>query len=195
MDLNYWTQADMAHAILGNWLSPDSLAEGKERHLIFTSSTLAFYSIAGYGPYSPAKTALRSLSDTLSQEVLLYTRDIKVHNIFPGSIRTPGLATEELTKPEITKILEKDDPIQSPEAVARKTMRGLEKGEYLIVVNFLGAAMRGCAWGGSPRNNWLVDTLMTWLTSLVWIFIQWDLNGKVVAYGKKHGHPSTYAKD
>jgi 3-dehydrosphinganine reductase len=184
----------MAHAILGNWLSLNSLALGKERHLIFTSSALAFYSIAGYGPYSPAKTALRSLSDTLSQEVLLYTRDIKLHTIFPGSIRTAGFAMEEQTKPEITKILEKDDLIQSPEKVARKSVHGLEKGEYLVVVNFLAAAMRGCAWGGSPRNNWLVDTLMTWVTSLAWIFIQRDLDGKVVAYGKKHGHPSTYGK-
>lgn len=184
----------MAHVILSEWLSPGSLATGKKRHLVFTSSVLAFYTIAGYGPYSPAKTALRSLTDTLSQEILLYTRDVKVHNIFPGSIQSPGFVIEQQTKPEITKILEKSDPIESPEEVARQSVRGLEKGQYMIVVNFLGAAMRSCAWGGSHRNNWFIDTLMMWVASLAWIFIQWDLDGKVVAYGKKHGHPSTYTE-
>jgi 3-dehydrosphinganine reductase len=199
MDLNYWSQADMAHAILSAWLTPESIASATkahtQRHLIFTSTSLAFYSIAGYGPYSPPKTALRSLSDTLTQEVLLYTPStVKIHTVFPGSIQTSSLEKENLTKPAITKILEADDPIQLPETVAEKAVKGLEKGEYLITVNFLAAAMRGCAWGGSKRNNWVLDTLMTWATSIAWMFIGRDLDGKVVKYGKEHGHPSTYAK-
>jgi 3-dehydrosphinganine reductase len=199
MDLNYWSQADMAHAILGAWLTPDSIAsataQGAQRHLIFTSTSLAFYSIAGYGPYSPPKTALRSLSDTLTQEVLLYTPStVKIHTVFPGGIQTPGFEAESLTKPAITAILEADDPIQSPELVAQKSIKGLENGEYLVVVNFLAQAMRGCAWGGSKRNNWVTDTAMTWATSIAWIFIGRDLDGKVVRYGKEHGHPSGYVK-
>jgi 3-dehydrosphinganine reductase len=200
MDMNYWSQADMAHAILASWLSPSSISSAEadkqqsSRHLIFTSSSLAFYSIAGYGAYSPAKTALRSLCDTLAQEVLLYTPSVKIHTVFPGSISTAGFERENLIKPAITKELEKDDPVQTPEEVARKAVLGLERGEYLITVNFLAAAMRGCAWGGSPRNNWVTDTLMTWATSIAWMFIGPDLNGKVVKYGKQHGHPSTYGK-
>ena len=129
MDLNYWSQADMAHAILGAWLTPDSIAsataQGAQRHLIFTSTSLAFYSIAGYGPYSPPKTALRALSDTLTQEVLLYTPStVKIHTVFPGGIQTPGFEAESLTKPAITAILEADDPIQSPEVVAQKSVQG-----------------------------------------------------------------------
>jgi 3-dehydrosphinganine reductase len=198
MDLNYWSQADMAHAIFNVWLSPASISaatgSNSTRHLIFTSTSLAFYSIAGYGPYSPPKTALRSLSDTLSQEVKLYTPTVKIHTVFPGSIRTSSFERENVIKPAITKILEADDPIQEPEVVASKAIKGLEKGEYLIVANFLAAAMRGCAWGGSRRNNWVLDTLMTWVTSIAWMFIRPDLDGKVVKYGKEHGHPSTYAK-
>jgi 3-dehydrosphinganine reductase len=199
MDLNYWSQADMAHAILSAWLTPSSIdsanASGAQRHLIFTSTSLAFYSIAGYGPYSPPKTALRALSDTLTQEVLLYTPStVKIHTVFPGSIRTSGFENESLTKHAITKILEADDPIQDPEVVAQKSVKGLENGEYLITVNFLAQAMRGCAWGGSRRNNWVLDTAMTWATSIAWMFIGRDLDGKVVKYGKEHGHPSSYAK-
>lgn len=194
MDLNYWSSADMAHAILSQWLSPDSPTAGKPRHLIFTSSVLGFFSIAGYGPYSPAKAALRSLSDTLTQEIKLYTSSVKVHTVFPGSILTTGFDTENKIKPEITKILEQDDPKYTPEAVAEMSVKGLEKGEYLITTGWMASAMRACAWGGSRRNNWLVDSVLMGVTNLAWPFIQKDLDGKVTKFGMKHGHPSTYSK-
>ena len=192
MDVNYWSCVDMAHAILNEWLAPP--AEKKERHLVFTSSVTAFYPVAGYSPYSPGKAAIRNLSDTLAQEVLLYGDHVKVHTVFPGTILSPGLENENKTKPAITFILEESDPEQTPDQVATNAISGLEKGEYLVTVGWLGAAMRGCAWGGSARNNWVIDTAMTWITSIVWGFVARDLDGKVRSYGKKHGHPSTYTK-
>ncbi|KAL8964461.1 MAG: hypothetical protein Q9197_006917, partial [Variospora fuerteventurae] len=85
---NYLTSAYTAHAALQLWLkpsssdlqdapesdstSPSSAALPLSRHLIFTSSVVAFYPLAGYSPYSPTKSSLRSLIDTLSQELLLY---------------------------------------------------------------------------------------------------------------------------
>lgn len=193
MDLNYWSCADMAHAILSHWLSPDSSTAGRPRHLIFTSSSLAFFSIAGYASYSPAKAALRSLSDTLTQEIKLYTSSVKVHTIFPGSILTAGFENENKSKPEITKILESDDPKQTPDTVAKKSVKGLENGEYLITTNWLAAAMRGCNWGGSRRNNYFIDSFFMGATNIAWPFVQRDLDGKVIKFGKKHGHPSTYS--
>ena len=192
MDVNYWSCADMAHAILREWLAPT--AEKKDRHLIFTSSVTAFYSIVGYTPYAPAKAAIKSLSDTLAQEVLLYGDHVKIHTVFPGTILSPGFDNENRTKPAITFLLEESDPEQTPDQVAKNSITGLENGDYLVTVGLLGAAMRGCAWGGSARNNWITDTAMTWITSIAWGFIGRDLDGKVRAYGKKHGHPSTYAK-
>lgn len=194
MDINYWTCVDMAQAILKEWLAPSSTSKGQERHLIFTASVVAFYPVAGYAPYAPSKAAIKSLSDTLAQEVLLYDDKVNMHTIFPGTISSPGLDRENLTKPEITHILEESDPVQTPDVVASKSIAGLERGEYLVTVAWLGAAMRGCAWGGSARNNWVLDTLMTWVTSIAWLFIGRDLDEKVKAYGKKNGHPSTYAK-
>jgi 3-dehydrosphinganine reductase len=194
MDVNFWTCVDMSQAILKDWLAPSSPSKGQERHLIFTSSVVAFYPVAGYAPYSPGKAAIKSLSDSLAQEVLLYDESVKIHTIFPGTISSPGYQKENLTKPEITHILEESDPVQTPDVVASKSIAGLEKGQYLVTVAFLGAVMRSCAWGGSKRNNWLLDTLMTWITSIVWLFVAPDLDGKVKAYGKKHGHPSTFAK-
>jgi 3-dehydrosphinganine reductase len=194
MDVNYWTCVDVAHATLTEWLSPSSSLKGKEKHLIFTSSVVAFYPIAGYAPYGPGKAAIKSLSDTLAQEVLLYGEDVKVHTVFPGNIASPGFENENKTKPGITHILEESDPVQTPDEVAAKSISGLEAGEYLITVGLLGAAMRGCAWGGSARNNWVTDTAMTWVTSIAWGFIGRDLDGKVRSYRKKFGHPSSYEK-
>lgn len=196
MDVNFWSCVDMAQAILSEWLSPAGIQGGKgqERHLVFTSSVIAFYPVVGYAPYAPSKAAIKSLSDSLVQECLLYGDEVKVHTVFPGTISSPGLETENKTKPEITHILEESDPVQTPDVVARKAIEGLERGEYLVTVSWLGALMRGCAWGGSKRGNWVIDTVVTWVAALVWFFVGMDLDGKVRSYGRKHGHPSTFGR-
>ncbi|KAI6247654.1 3-ketodihydrosphingosine reductase tsc10 [Erysiphe necator] len=192
MDINFWSCVEMAQAILPQWLSTAAIEKKKTRHLIFTSSVVAFFPVVGYASYAPSKAAIKSLSDTLAQELILYTDEVKVHTVFPGTIKSPGLDRENESKPKITHILEESDPIQTPDIVAAKAITGLEKGEYLVTVGWLGDAMRGCAWGGSRRNNWVGDTIVTWITSLVWPFIYNDLNGKVRRYRKSNGHPSTY---
>ncbi|RAL62334.1 hypothetical protein DID88_004900 [Monilinia fructigena] len=104
----------------------------KERHLIFTSSVLAFYSVVGYTPYSPAKAAIKSLSDTLYQEVLAYPNPPQIHTVFPGTIASPGLEIENQGKPEITHQLESTDPIQTPEEVARNAIRAWKEESILL---------------------------------------------------------------
>ncbi|CAL3965582.1 unnamed protein product [Diplocarpon coronariae] len=194
MDLNYWSCADMAQAILGRWLAPDAVGKAGPKHLIFTSSVAALFAIAGYAPYSPGKAAIKSLSDTLAQEVLLYGEDVKIHTVFPATIDSPGLQTENKTKPDITLQLEEGDAGQSPDVVAAKSIKGLENGEYLVVTGLLSQAMRACSWGSSRRNNWLWDTLLTWILASIMFIITGDLDGKVRAYGRRNGHPSTYPK-
>ncbi|KAI0997490.1 hypothetical protein K3495_g10698 [Podosphaera aphanis] len=195
MDVNYWSCVDMAHAILQGWLAPEKHGKGQIRHLIFTSSAVAFFPIAGYAPYAPTKAAIKSLSDTLVQEVVLYGDEVKIHTIFPGTIQSPGYEKENITKPEITRILEATDPVQSPEVAAAKAIHGLENGEYLVTIGFLGDAMRGCAWGGSTRNNWVIDTALTWITSLVWPFLIFDFDRQTKGYRRKNGPPSMHSKD
>ncbi len=194
MDINYFGAANVAHAVLTEWLSPGQARSKTDRHLVFTSSTLAFFSIVGYAPYSPAKAALRSLCDTLSQEVLLYSDTVKLHTVFPGSIDTPGYANENINKPAITKKLEEPDPVHSADDVAKACIKGLEKGEYLIVTNFIGKAMRAIGWGGSTRSNWILDTMFAYVVNTVFYFIKSDMDNTVQKWGYKEGHPSKYAK-
>ncbi|KAH8716164.1 3-ketodihydrosphingosine reductase gsl-3 [Beauveria bassiana] len=198
MDINFHGTADMAHTILRAWLAPDNNNNNNNnnseqpKHLIMTASATAFYTIPGYAAYAPSKWALRGLADTLSQEVLLYPQDVRVHIVFPGTILSPGFEVEERTKPEITKKLEAADPKQTPDEVARAAIRGLEAGHFMVVVNWLGHLMRFGVIGGSFRNSWIIDTLGAWLVPLIWIFVQYDQVSTVRNYGRKHGHPSTY---
>lgn len=192
MDVNFYGTAEMAHAVLREWLAPDAPAGAPPRHLVMTTSVVALYTIPGYAPYAPSKWAIRGLADTISQEALLYPQQVKVHVVYPGSILSPGFERENIGKPAITKLLEEADPKQTPDEVAEAAIRGLERGDYFVTVNYLGSLMRWGMMGGSFRNNWLVDTLGACIASVVWFFVQMDLHAKIRGYGKKHGHPSTY---
>ncbi|KAF2120420.1 3-ketosphinganine reductase-like protein [Lophiotrema nucula] len=212
MDMNYWATAYLAHKTLKAWLYPQTPYSPREksakaeapRHFIMTSSAICFYSFTGYNPYGPAKWAMRGLCDGLRQEVLLYNGarrstkktgqepapfDINIQMVFPGNMKTPGHELENLTKPPITFILEKDDPEQTELAAATAAIKGLEAGNYYTSTNWLCDVMRISALGGNPRDNIIKDTVGQWLTSIVWLFVGPDLDGKVWNWGKKEGMP------
>ncbi|KAG5987099.1 hypothetical protein E4U43_005238 [Claviceps pusilla] len=195
MDVNFYGTAEMSHAVLRAWLSPEAPVSPEPKHLIMTTSAVALYTIPGYAPYAPSKWALRGLADTLSQEVMLYPQNVNIHVVYPGTILSAGFEREQKIKPEVTKLLEESDPKQTPDEVAGAAIRGLENGDYFVTVNWLGNLMRLGMLGGSFRNNWVFDTLGAWLVSIVWIFVQADLHGKIRAYGKKNGHPSLWKKE
>lgn len=194
MDVNFYGTAEMSHAILKEWLAPNAPVETRPKHLIMTTSVVAFYTIPGYAPYAPSKWAIRGLADTLSQEVLVYPQNVKVHVVYPGTILSPGFVRETLSKPDVTKELEASDPKQTPDEVAAAAIKGLERGDYYVTVSWLGDLMRWGSLGGAFRNNWIIDIIGAWVVSLIWIFVQWDLHGKLRSYGKTYGHPSTYKK-
>jgi 3-dehydrosphinganine reductase len=212
MDTVYWTAAYTAHATLRKWLAPAQIDEighanqsttSQRRHLIFTSSVLAFVAIAGYDPYAPAKAAMRSLSDTLCQEIEMYNgarrnknnaapaADVKIHTIFPMGISSPGFENEEKIKPQLTKSMEEADKPQTPEEVASISIKALERGDYLITTMLIGHLMKGTSLGASPRNNIFVDTLVSWISSLAFLFVIWDFRKQVWNWGKKHGLPNS----
>lgn len=210
MDINYWGAAYLAHTTLMAWTKP-SPAKGDAisaystgpRQFIMTSSVAALLGAAGYAPYSPAKAAMRSLADTLRSEVNIYNgsrrskdatiraeapeRDMSIHLIMPGTITSPGLETENKTKHAVTKLLEKGDILQTEDEVAAAAVKGLEQGGFIVTTQFIASLLRAGMLGGSARNNWFLDTIMSWVTSIVWLFIGPDMDAKVFNYGKKYG--------
>lgn len=215
MDTIYWSAAYMAHAALNTWLQRPSLAPedkqttAKERsssnephHIIFTSSTLAFFPVAGYAPYSPAKAAMKSLADTLNQELAVYNgarnhasfgtaaalpqADIKIHTIYPMGILTPGYDNENKLKPALTVMLEKDDKPQTPDEVARTAVERLERGEQHITTMFLGHLLRGVGMGASVRSG-IMDLLYHMLGSIAILFVAPDFVSKCWNWGREKG--------
>nr|KMM65300.1 3-ketodihydrosphingosine reductase TSC10 [Coccidioides posadasii RMSCC 3488] len=106
---NYFSSAFVAHAFIRQWINQPKRSE--PRHLIFTGSTAAFIAIPGYAAYTPTKTALRALADTLRQEVLMYEShvNIQVHCSFPGTIFTETFEKEQQKKPDLCKEIEGSD--------------------------------------------------------------------------------------
>ncbi|KAH7323149.1 hypothetical protein B0I35DRAFT_390203 [Stachybotrys elegans] len=190
MDVNYFGSAEMSQSIMRVWLLPrkhdrnDGLLP---KHIIFTGSVLSTLSMVGHGTYAPSKFAIRALADALVMEVLLYPAvPIKVHLVLPDSIATVGLEHENASKSEITTKLEGPGKPQTPELVAKLAIEGLERGNYFVTTNLMGALMRWGAMSNSPRNNWFIDTAMSWIVSVVMLFVMWDMNNQIITWGKKN---------
>lgn len=204
MDTNYFSAATIAHAALRSWLAPSTPSAPSPpalnrptNHIIFTSSVLAFYPITGYGPYSPCKSALRALSDTLSQELQLYPSPphpvVKTHILFPATILSPGLAVENAIKPAVTKILEEADDQQTPDEVARRCVAALERGEELVTTTWLGWAMRVGSLGASSGRG-VLDVVGAAIVGVVMPFVRWDMDGTVRKWGRENMKSGTKGK-
>ena len=204
MDTVYWSCAWMAHAAINMWKTPSKPArERPTRHIVFTSSVLAMFTVAGYSPYAPCKAAMRSLADTLNQEVEVYNgsrknpsagpvpdADMKVHILFPVGIVSPGFDNENKIKPALTLQLEKDDKPQQPDEIVKIALRRLSAGDFMISTQFLGHLMRGTGMGGSVRKNFM-DVFWNWLGSIVVIFVAPEFVSKCRNWGKEKGMNAT----
>jgi 3-dehydrosphinganine reductase len=212
MELNYFAAAYLAHKTLQAWLYPSTPYSVQDktstpeptRQLIFTSSAVAFVSIAGYAPYAPAKVAIRALADGLRSEVQLYNAarrskvstgvqpapfDVSIHTVYPGTILSPGYDNEEKTKHAVTREIESTDPKQTELQAATAAVQGLENGNSMIPTSWLIEAMKYGALGSSQRDNVILDTLGAWIMAIVWLIMAPDLDGKVWSWGKKNGMP------
>ncbi|KAI1258828.1 NAD(P)-binding protein [Xylariaceae sp. FL1019] len=221
MDSNYFSSVYMAHAILNAWFASAtagtdesqqaaSSQQGRTgavrppaRHIVFTGSFVSFYSFAGFTPYSPSKAAVRSLSDSLSQEMNLYAAaypdlpPVRVHTVFPATMPTQSLEDENAVKTDLTKSLEEGDQILQPEECARRAIRGLESGEELVPTSTIIRLVMTSVMGGSIRGGFwkgLANTLLGAITLFVMIFIRWDMDIKVQRWGKLHGATGSHQK-
>ncbi|KAI0436717.1 hypothetical protein F4803DRAFT_207921 [Xylaria telfairii] len=214
MNNNYFTSLHMAHAVLKCWLQDSykgevtsslahpvhrdgqSASQPLPRHLIFTASFLAFYSFAGYSSYSPCKAAIRSLSDSLSQEMNLYAAahptepKIRLHTIFPSGILGDSFKAENRIKSDLTKFLEKGEEPQTPDAIAEKSIKGLESGLELVTTDILARLVKGSMLGGSVRGGIIRgfgDCILAGLMAIIMIFVRADHDKKVRDWGYRFG--------
>lgn len=104
----------------------------KNGRVVMVSSTLGLMGMIGYSQYSPTKFALRGLAECLRQELLPY--GIKTSIYFVSTIKSPGYEKENLTKPNITKMIEDGDPSDpSPIARANTLLKGIQYFVYYLI--------------------------------------------------------------
>ena len=182
---NYFSAAFVTQSLLRRWIKEPVSSQIAHRHIILTASTAAFVSLPGYAAYTPTKTALRALADTIRQEALMYPQNIRVHCSFPGTIFTESFYEEQRRKPALTKKLEgSDNPKDgmTPEAVARKTMDGLSNDEFLITLDFQTKLLLNNMRGPSPPNHGLFDWLTGLLASFIWPFVRVGMDRQIKSY-------------
>ena len=146
---------------------------------------------------------MKSLSDGLRMEVNLYNGarraphatddqqpapfDVAVQCIFPATITSPGHAIEQITKPAVTKKIEEGDDEQSSYEAAIGAFKGLDAGNYSTATTFKGHLMRSSGMGAAPRDSAILDTLIQWLSSIVWLFLSPAWESTVWNWGKANG--------
>lgn len=189
---NYFTAVFLANAMIKLWVSRPQ--QKQARHLVFTNSTACFMALPGYGAYTPTKTAIRALADTLRQEVIMYESivDIRIHCSFPGTILTEAFTREQEIKPEILKLIEGTDDTthaQTAEQVAKAIISGVDNGHFFIPTDTQTRLLLNNMRGPSPAQTYVVDWLMTLIGMIVWPFYRMFFDYTVRQYGKKKIKP------
>jgi 3-dehydrosphinganine reductase len=125
MDVNYYGQLVPTLIVLPYFL------EAKEGYITFTSSGMGFMAIMGYTTYVPSKYAIFGLAEVLRHELLPYK--IKVSILFPTDTDTPGLAEENILKPEECKIISESGTIMASIEVANHFIESILEERFEIL--------------------------------------------------------------
>ena len=144
--------------------------------------------------------AIRAFADTLRAELLLYgDKDAyQVHCAYPGTFISESFVAEQDGKPELTKIMEGSNmpeaellaKTESAESVAKKTLKGVERGDFFITADMEGSLLLNNMRGPSPRDHVFKDLLLSFVALFVWPFVRRDFDAKTVKYGLDHNYRS-----
>lgn len=99
--------------------------------IVNVSSMAGLMGVFGYSDYCASKFAVVGFSEALRQELARY--GITVAVLCPPDTDTPGLATEDLTKPAETKAVSAGAKLMQPDDVAKALLEGIRRGTFMIV--------------------------------------------------------------
>jgi len=154
MEVNYFGTLYVTRLIV-----PGMIRRGSG-HIVNISSLVGIHGLYGYSAYSPAKFAVRGLSDTLRYE--LKHHGIQISVAFPSDTLTPQLEFENQLKPPLLKALVGSNSTPVPaEIVAQKIIDGIKRDKYMILPSS-DSALWFLISSLFPGNSlyWLVDRLM-----------------------------------
>ncbi|MEI7013076.1 SDR family NAD(P)-dependent oxidoreductase [Leptospira licerasiae] len=126
MDVNYFGHVNSALAF------NDHFAKQKSGEIVFLASTLAFFSIYGYGAYSASKFAIVGFAQGFRQEMMLH--GVKVKLFLPPTTDTPGLEKENTDKPELSKEIEMGsalNKVHTIDSVAKAILKWIPNKKFI----------------------------------------------------------------
>jgi 3-dehydrosphinganine reductase len=135
MDINYFGIVYITKTVI-----PGMIQRGSGC-IVNISSAAGFLAGFGYSAYAASKYAVTGFSDVLRSE--MKPHGIRVSAVFPSDVDTPQLAYETSYQPLETQALAPLRSVMKTEAVARATLRGIARGQYIILPGFDSKLMYG----------------------------------------------------
>jgi 3-dehydrosphinganine reductase len=125
MEVNYFGTLHVVKAV-----TPGMIRRGSG-HLVNISSLAGLIGVFGLSAYTASKFAVSGFSDVLRAE--LKPLGVGVSIVFPSDTDTPMLAFEDTLKTTENRALAGNARVLSADTVAAATLRGVEKGRYIII--------------------------------------------------------------
>ena len=125
MNVNYYGTVNLTKLIV-----PEMVAK-QSGYIVNISSLAAVIGIYGYTAYAPSKYAVRGFSRCLRAE--LKSKGIDVSVVLPPDTDTPQLTFEHTLLPDITKQINQNGGVMSPEKVANDIIKGMKRKKFTII--------------------------------------------------------------
>lgn len=134
--------------------------------IVLVTSMLGFMAFHGYGAYAASKYAIAGFSEALRQEMLPF--GVSVHVFYPPTTDTPGLASENETKPALTWAIEGSSRQFTADQVAEAMLAAVRKGRFVQLVG---------------TDSWAIYTLFRWVPGVV----RWVIDRELWKHTRKAG--------
>jgi len=125
MDINYFGTLHCIKAAL-----PFFKKSGKGR-IVNISSLAGLIGSFGYSAYCSSKFAVNGLTESLRVE--LKPQKIRFHLVCPGEFDSPMVENLNTCRSEENRVMVQTVPVLDLDTVADETIKGIEKGRYLII--------------------------------------------------------------
>lgn len=129
----------------------------KGSHITYSGSVCSIFTFTGYSAYGPAKYAVKALAETLRNE--LRSSQINIHMGILSTVDTPGLKRENEVKPEVCSAIEGTATVFQPSYIAKELLKGIDRNDYYITMEFLSWIMAELGFGICPTGNIFMQLL------------------------------------
>ncbi len=157
------------------------------KHILFISSSLAFYSPIGYSQYSPLYSSLKSFTDILRVECSPY--NIKVECIYPGLLNHNTTGEQKIFRSRLplSNIFNNNNSkYLTYDEASILILKKLNKGREQITIDFLSWILSCLTISSSPREFSFLQSFISFWFILFLPIIKNSINNDLKFYWESH---------